>query len=152
MSGFEPGSVERALAVFPRMNEAAAKGLVDALDKGAAEIAGRAKVLAPRRSGELERSIEVRDNLEGFRGTGAVGNFARLVRGGAGGLARFIGVFPRKRGDPGWYAAWVEFGTRRAAAQPFLGPAFFGARKRVTGRVKRALTKAAKEVAARGRR
>lgn len=137
--------LDKAQKTFERMTPTARVELEKALDKGAAEIAGRARVLAPVATGELRDAIEVRSSLKGFVGAGAVGNFARMVQGEAGAIRRYVGVFPRKQGSPGWYAAFVEFGTRSRPATPFLTPAFFGLRKRVTGRVKRALKKAAKE-------
>ncbi len=121
-----------------------------ALDKGAEEIRSTAASIAPRDSGEMADAIEVRSTLDGFTGTGAVGNFARMVKGEAGGLIRHIGVFPNRRGSPGWYAAWVEFGTATTRAQPFMLPAFFSRRKRVQGRIKRAVNRAIKETARRG--
>lgn len=144
-----------------------------ALDKGAAEIRDRAKAIAPRDTGELAGAIEVRDTLEGFGAGGAVGAFARMVSGQAGSLTRFIGVFPAKAGDAGWYAAFVEFGTasrqagqrytqgsgRRVRAKdthpgtpprPFLMPAFFSLRRRMLGRVNRAVNAAARKVASGG--
>lgn len=121
------------------------------LDRQAEEIRARAALLAPKDTGELAAAIEVRDSLDGFRGSGAVGNFARLVRGEAAGLSRFVGVFPARRGSPGWYAAWVEFGTVRTAAQPFLRPAFFSRRKRALAAIRRAITRGARQAAKAGR-
>lgn len=47
------------------------------------------------------------------------------------------------------YAPFQEFGTRRTRAQPFLFPAFEEERPRYMDRLKRALSKAAGEVATR---
>jgi HK97 gp10 family phage protein len=138
----------RALAILPKQSAAEINA---ALDKGAEEIRSRAFTIAPRETGDLAGAIEVRRSLEGFKGSGAVGNFARMVSGKAGGMVRHIGVFPDRAGAPGWYAAWVEFGTVKASAQPFLLPAFFSLRKRVESRIKRAVSKAIKQVANRGR-
>lgn len=43
------------------------------------------------------------------------------------------------------YAHLVEYGTAKAAAQPFFWPAFRLYRKRMTSRIKRAINKAVKE-------
>lgn len=168
VTGMREGS--RRFKAFPA---AVVTEIEAALDKGADEIRDRAKAIAPRDTGELRRAIEVRDTLDGFTAGGAVGNFGRMVRGAAGRLQRFIGVFPDVKGAPGWYAAFVEFGTaprvegqrytqasgkRRKAAithpgtqpRPFLKPAFFSLRRRVVGRINRAIGSAAKKVARRG--
>lgn len=165
----------RRFKAFP----AAVAGRIDgALQKGAEEVRDRAKAIAPKDTGELRRAIEVRATLDGFGASGAVGNFGRMVKGAAGNLQRFIGVFPATKGAAGWYAAFVEFGTAArstgqryatrggavrkaqgkaggalgdfhpgAPARPFLRPAFFSLRQRVIGRIKRAVTAAAKEIA-----
>lgn len=133
------------------MGPAAQRRIEEALDQGAEELRARAAAIAPRDTGELSGAIEVRETLDGFKGTGAVGNFAKLSASRAGGLARYVGVFPGKRGDPGWYAAWVEFGTKDTRARPFLLPSFVTLRKRIQGRINRAVNKAVREAAARGR-
>lgn len=49
-----------------------------------------------------------------------------------------------------FYARWVEFGTQKMTAQPFFYPSYRALRKRSKSRIKRAVTKAAKKVAAGG--
>lgn len=49
-----------------------------------------------------------------------------------------------------FYARWVEFGTQKMTAQPFFYPSYRALRKRSKSRIKRAITKAAKKVAAGG--
>jgi hypothetical protein len=66
-------------------------------------------------------------------------------------MTRFVGVFPERRGSPGWYAVWVEFGTTKSRARPFLLPAFFSHRTRVLNRVNRAVNAAVRQVARGGR-
>ena len=58
-----------------------------------------------------KRTEDMRDNIDDFGASGAIGEFGRSVKGGAGTLRRFVGVFPATKGAPGWYAAFVEFGT-----------------------------------------
>jgi HK97 gp10 family phage protein len=146
-----------------------------ALQEGAEHIRDVAKAIVPFKTGELRGAIEVRENVDDFKATGAVGNFGRMVSGVAGRIQRFIGVFPSRAGDPGWYAAFVEYGTAartegqryftkggrgriaKASAigphhpgtkpKPFLIPAFFSQRQFVLGRINRALNKAIKKVA-----
>lgn len=142
--------LDKTIRALRRMGPANAKAIKEALDNGAREIASRARAIAPRDTGEMARAIEVRKTLDGFTAPGAVGNFGRMVRGAAAGLTRFVGVFPDSRSSPGWYAAFVEFGHARAAAKPFLKPAFFSLRRKTVGRIKRAISKAVKDTARRG--
>jgi HK97 gp10 family phage protein len=161
-------------AQMTRLQAEEAKAIDDALEKGAREIQDLAKAIAPRGdSGDLAEAIDVRENLDGYKARGV---FAKMKVGGSGSssLARHIGVFPSHAGDKGFYAAFVEFGTaprkagqyytqasgrRRKAqgthpgtpARPFLRPAFQSLKSRTVNRVKRAINKAAKQVAARGR-
>jgi HK97 gp10 family phage protein len=149
MSSRIEGMSKTALAM-KRMGAETVKQVEKALDEGAEEIAAKARQIAPRDTGELASAIEVRNSLDGFTATGAVGYFGRMVSGSAAGLTRFIGVMPKDRKSPGWYAAWVEWGTTTRAPQPFVKPAFFSLQKKVQGRIGRAVNKAIREVAARG--
>lgn len=65
------------------------------VEKGAEQIAELARQLAPYETGELRESIHVEPASEG--------------------VVRVVADAP--------YAAYVEFGTRKMAAQPFLTPA-----------------------------
>lgn len=144
------------VAALRRLPPEVAEAAGAAIDQGAHEIADRARLAAPKATGELAQAITVRDTPP-KGGGGAVGAFARLFglgkrrRGARPGspIARWVGVFPDKRGDPGWYAVWVEFGTKSSRAQPFLRPAYISLRKRVVSRISRASGKAIRAVAAR---
>lgn len=142
--------MSKTSAALKRMGPEVTKQITDALDKGAQEIASKARQIAPRDTGAMAGAIEVRNTLDGFTATGAVGNFARQVQGAADGLTRFVGVFPASRSSPGWYAAFVEFGNTKRAPKPFLKPAFFVLRTRVVNRIKASIRRATKEVASRG--
>jgi len=179
VSGVDKGDAERLKRIFRNFPPAVEAEVSAALDKAAAGIRDRARKLVPYETGELHDAIEVRDDLEGFTGTGAVGSFARGGGERVGGLRRYIGVFPERKGSKGWYAVWVEFGTaarvkgsrvqatkkglsakgRRLGktrvsgnthsgtrAQPFLFPAYFGARKKTEAAVGRAINRAARKV------
>lgn len=159
--------VERLQRILRDMPERAAGRVEQAMDRSAGEIALLAKTLVPVASGELRAAIEARASLDGFAGTGAVGALAGRGRPRAA-ITRYIGTFPAKRGSPGWYAAFVEFGTapRTAGAayvtgsgrrrksgnthpgtrpQPFLFPAYWSLRRRVRGRIARAVREAARD-------
>ena len=43
------------------------------------------------------------------------------------------------------YASWVEFGTKHSAANPFFWPSYRALRRRVMGRIMRAIRKAIRE-------
>ena len=162
--------VQKTLANYPVQ---AREHLISALNQGAEEVHRDAIALAPGRgsrygTGELKGAIEVKQSLAGFSATGAVGNFATQGdRGPEAGLERYIGVFPDRRGAPGWYAAFVEFGTsprvqgqrytqrsgraRTAKGthpgtrpQPFMFPAWRANKQKILARLKRAITKAGK--------
>lgn len=165
--------VQKALANYP---QEAREELVVALNQGAEEVHRDAVALAPGPeapygTGELKAAIEIKQSLEGFNATGAVGNFATGSAQPEAGLERYIGVFPAYKGAPGWYAAFVEFGTAprqqgerytqaggrtRVAKgthpgtrpQPFMFPAWNANRQTVISRIKRAATKAAKKTLA----
>lgn len=156
----------RTQAALRRLTPAMVESITEAVDKGAKAVESRAKAIAPRDSGDMAGAIEVRENLDGFRATGAIGNFAATMRdAGASkrdkgiaaralrenqaeqGISRFVGVFPTKAGDPGWYAAWVEYGTTKNAAKPFLLPSFISQRKSIESRIKRAVNKAIRTIA-----
>lgn len=115
---------QRAFRAAPREFQ---EKITDAVNRSAEEIAGRARVLVTVDQGDLKESIEVKRASASKRGIAAyvlVGNFV---------------------------AGMIEFGTVKMAAQPFLFPAYQSIRKRVDGRIRRAVKAAAKEVARRGR-
>lgn len=89
-----------------------------ALDKAAADIEARAKTTVPVDTGALKNSIQA----------GQTGrDLERQVEAGQG------------------YAAFVEFGTRRMAARPYLTPAFEAVRPAFERAVARAIEEAARE-------
>lgn len=80
--------------------------MVGATRAGANAIAEEAKSRVPIDTGDLKKSIGV--NRE--KGTREIVRFA---------------ISPRKgKGLGGWYAHFVEFGTSKQAAQPFMRPAY----------------------------
>ena len=139
--------LSRTQAAMRRLTPAMVENITEAVDKGALAVEARAKQIAPRDTGDMANAIEVRENLDGFTATGAIGNFAKLVKAGGDGIKRFIGVFPQKAGDPGWYAAWVEIGTQKAAARPFLLPSYLSQRRQIQNRINRAVRKAVRDTA-----
>lgn len=92
-----------------------------ALDKGGAEVADAARNLAPVDTGDLKESI---------------GHLVRPLPDDRG-AAAFVIV-------DAFYGRFVEFGSQDRPARPFFFPAYRLLRKRVTGRIRRAVKKAAR--------
>ena len=146
----------RKLSALPTQTRSAIR---QALAEGADEIVGMQKRLVPVKTGKLRDSIKATfgdkpaQSSAGLAGGGKVAGDPDLtVWITAGGGAK----------STGWYARFVEFGTKPHVAggkfagaahpgakrQPFFFPAYRALRKRVRGRITRATTKAARAVAA----
>jgi HK97 gp10 family phage protein len=115
---------------------AARKALAPATEKGADEIARMAEALAPEDTGDLVGSIAVTVGPKNTPSHSHPGGTRTVPEGAAAVTAGNSDVR---------YAHLVEFGTRKAPAQPFFWPAFRTLRKRAESRIKRAMTKAIKE-------
>lgn len=97
-------AIERKLA---RLSQLAQKRVMeDALRAGGEVIAEEARRLVPVRTGHLRDTIEV---------------VTDSTKGGGVKAARVL-VGPDQ--NAGFYGDFVEFGTRRMAARPFMRPAF----------------------------
>lgn len=97
-------------------------------NKSATELMGFQKALAPVETGDLVDTFHIEQSREPRIGV-------RVIAGD----------------DPVFYEQWQEFGTSQGlpALNFFFGP-YRLLRRRLRGRVKRAVNKAAKEVASRG--
>lgn len=123
------------------MPEAARRALAPATAQGADEIARTAEALAPEDSGDLVGSIAVTLGPNATPAHSHPGGTKTVPDGAAAVTAGNSDVR---------YAHLVEFGTTKAAAQPFFWPAFRSQRKRALNRIKRAMSKAVKEEFNRG--
>ena len=143
--------LKKRLAAIPKR---ARVEIRKALEKGAQEIATMARVMAPQDSGDLRNSI-------GY----TFGEFipensnVRGVQGGAGLGDPDLSVTVHAGDAKAFYAAFIEFGTAPhpqggqfagtqhpgTAAQPFFFPAVRLLKKRVRGRINRAVKKAARD-------
>jgi len=137
------------------MPEAAKAEIAKAMEQSAKEIVALAKSLAPVDDGDLRDSI-------GWTWGAAPQGAVTLGKVKASGGNLVITVYAG--GGDAFYARFVEFGTAPhlndgrfagsehpgTAAQPFFYPSWRAGRKRAKGRVTRAITKAAKRVAAGG--
>lgn len=97
----DTAALEKALAALP--SQMRKSSLQAAARAGMKQVAARAKALAPEDTGEMKRGIAV--------GTG---------KGGGSGRVRAVVYI---KGPAYRRAHLAEFGTARAAAQPFLRPA-----------------------------
>lgn len=118
--------LDRLRAKLAAMPEAARQEIKLALEQNADELVAMQKRLVPRDEGDLAESIGKQPGRH---------DLAVLVTAGS-----------RKA----FYARFVEFGTVRKRPRPFFFPAYRSLRKRLKGRMTRAINKAAKRVAASG--
>ncbi|ODT82450.1 MAG: hypothetical protein ABS76_07465 [Pelagibacterium sp. SCN 64-44] len=148
--------LKRKLTVLP---DKAREAIAKAMEQGAEEVVALAKSLVPIDNGTLRDSIGWTwgDAPKGSMVLGTVRQSGR----GAGNMV--ITIFAG--GRDAFYAAWVEFGTSPhtneglyagsqhpgTPAQPYFYPSWRAVRKRVRGRVTRAINKSAKQVAAGGK-
>lgn len=107
-----------------------------ALVKGADEIAGMARHLAPEDTGALKASIAVTGPGQQTPPYSQPGGSMTVPENMA---AVTVGNSAVR------YAHLVEYGTAEAEAQPFLGPASRLLKKRVGARIKRSISKAIRE-------
>lgn len=133
--------LKRKLRTFP---DAARIEIAKAMEKSAQEIVDFAKGLVPVDSGELRNSIGWTWG-DAPQGSIVLGRVRQRGR-GAGNMS--ITIFAGN--ETAFYARWVEFGTQMQPAQPFFYPAYRAIRRRVRGRVTRAVNKAARSAAANG--
>jgi hypothetical protein len=140
-----------------RLPELAREEIRKAMEAGAAEMVALAKSLVPRDSGDLANSIGWTWG-DAPKGSMALGE----VRGGAGAGNLRITIYAGS--SEVFWARWVEFGTSPhanagqfegsehpgTAAQPFFFVSFRALRRRIKGRVSRAITKSAKRAASGG--
>lgn len=105
------------LKAFDAIPKAARKGIEKAIDKGADEIVARAQYLAPEADGELKASIG-KEMTSDLSATISTDNDAALYQ---------------------------EYGTANMDRNSFFWPAVNTLKKRVRGRVDRAISKAVRE-------
>ncbi len=135
--------LDRLEARFNRIPKAVVDANVRAMEKGADEIVAMMKRIVPVRSGALRKSIGWTWG-EAPRGSITIGS----VRGRKYGTLRitiYAGTRDKKLGNmDAFYARFVEFGTKHAAAHPFFYPSYRALRKRVKNRIVRESRKAIK--------
>lgn len=124
---------QRRMRAIPK---AAREAVQPALVKGAEEIAGAAKHLAPVDTGDLRDSIAV---------TGPGRTTPPYSQPGGSRLLEENQAAVTAGGADVRYAHLVEYGTADTPAQPFFWPAYRSLKKRATSRIKRAIGKAIRD-------
>lgn len=114
------GFRELAAALKQLPQRVARKHLRGSTAKGATVIRNEARILAPKDTGEMTKDIQVkRERTEGDH----VASFSVYVR--VGKQSRLAGR-ARDVDKDSFYWRFVELGTAKMPAQPFLRPAFEG--------------------------
>lgn len=149
--------LDRLKRKLRQLPEAAKAEIAKAMEQTAGEVVAMAKALVRADSGTL------RDSIGWTYGDAPVGALTLgKVRSGQSSGNLVITVFAG--GGDAFYARWIEFGTAPhinegrfagsehpgTAAQPFFYPSWRANRRKGRGRVTRAITKAAKRIAAGG--
>lgn len=133
-SGFRSGDRARAKARFRALAPAIKRGVEDALESNAAELAEAIRRRVPIDQGDLAESVT-------WKKGAARDQRSRKGRGDDPDLTvRVIEGFANK----GFYAAMVEFGTVNTAAQPHFFPTWRQNKRRIKARLSRAVSKAIK--------
>lgn len=121
-------------------------GLRAAVFAGAAVIRDEAKKNAPVKTGTLKRAVIVARDRQ--RTTGPTQAMIVTVRKGK--RYRRVGKTGKNLSQDAYYAPWVEYGTAKNAANPFLRPAWEAKKKdaldAMKGRLEKAITDAARQV------
>lgn len=134
--------LDQLKAKFRALPDELRKEIGDAMEKGAEEIVKMARRLVPKDTGELANSI-------GWTwGEPPAGSITIAQSKPRPGDDQRITIYAGN--DKAIHARWLEFGTVKMRAQPYFYPSYRALRRRVTGRVNRALRKAAKTVAGNG--
>jgi HK97 gp10 family phage protein len=131
-------SVPRKTEFFNRLRSTVPgieEAVKDATIVSAKEMVEKARALAPEVDGDLRRSIgytvgQYRPANANVRGTTA--------RGGENAVTVHAGD------AKAFYADWIEFGTANSGKRPYFYPAYRLLRRKIKGRISRAMTKAIK--------
>lgn len=124
-----------------RLPEKLRANIRQALEQSAEEITASMRRFAPTSKGPDSGTL--RDSIGWTwgrppKGAFVVGRVAQSAESGTG-ITIYAGS------QKAFYARWQEFGTKRAPAHPFFFPAYRLHRRKVKGRIMRAVNKAIKE-------
>lgn len=99
----------------------ARNGLRAAVSAGAAVIRNEARDMAPVDTGEMKKDIQIKRERDDRNAQGLVASYSVFVRSGK--KSRIAGR-SRDIDKDSFYWKFLEFGTSKMAAQPFMRPAF----------------------------
>lgn len=135
MAKKNPGLIrlQQRLAAIP---EAVKEAVQPALQKSGDELADRMRALAPRDTGDLVNSIAV---------TTAGNMTPPYSQPGGSAVVPELTVRVTVGDEDTRYPHLVEYGAEHAPAQPFFWPSLRLSRKRITSRIKRAISKAVRD-------
>lgn len=149
----------RLLKNAPKEATAEVRGIVKRDGLALAEAARAAAPTPPGKSGEatgaLKAAIKARFSQKGLVArVGIFGMKDTRLAGAAAGLMQKHGMkksravrIASQLGAAPHYARWVEFGTTKMAAQPYLYPAFRQRRREIRQHIAQAATRAIKKAA-----
>jgi HK97 gp10 family phage protein len=132
----DDGGISRLQRRFAAIPRKVREAVDPALIKSADEMADLMRTLAPEKTGDLKRSIEVTGPGQSTPPYSQPGGETSVPLNAAAVTAGNTDVR---------YAHLAEYGTTNAAARPFFWPSVRLLRKRATGRIKRAISKAVKD-------
>jgi HK97 gp10 family phage protein len=115
------GFKELAAALRELPQRVAKNGLRAAVGAGAAVIRKEARLRAPKDSGEMTKDIQIKRERGAAGGDTFVARYSVFVLSGK--KSRLKGKKRNIQRDS-YYWKFVEFGTSKMAAQPFLRPSF----------------------------
>lgn len=133
MASAQLARLTKRLEAIPREVKEA---VVPALMKSGEELADQMRNLAPEDEGDLKASIAVTGPGERTPAYSQPGGFMTVPENAA---AVTVG------NENVRYAHLVEYGTSKSQAQPYFWPAYRILKKRLAGRIKRAVSKAVRE-------
>ncbi|MGH6862007.1 MAG: HK97-gp10 family putative phage morphogenesis protein [Phyllobacterium sp.] len=126
-------NLERLIKRMNAIPKQMRKAIKPQLDQSAEEMVRLARSVAPRDDGNLQRSIVYQDGP---------GELAVTVKAGGELTTREVRSGSNHYYD---YALGQEFGTSEMPAQPYFWPAYRLTKKRIKGRISRAVSKAVKD-------
>ena len=162
--------------VFASLSAAMKAKVAEAIERGAVEVVDAQKTLAPvgkgKGAGELRDSLQYLIEVDDEKSSALRGVMGVRAGGRVSGMKNSVSAFVF---SSVFYSRFVEFGTRPAqrgrrttdpsgrkrkarrthpgtTARPFFFTGYAAKKRRVVGRVKRAIKAAAKEAAQQGRR
>lgn len=136
-SGFRPRDRTRVKALFRAIPKEIRKGVEDALEANAVELAATIKRRVPVDEGDLAESVTWKKgaakDTKGKRPAGRDADLTVRVTEGT--------------GTKGFYAGMVEFGTVKKAARAHFFPTYRSMKRKLKSRLSRAVGKAIREAA-----